>query len=278
MDTTQAIELFIVGKQAKGLSRHTLDHYRYRLGVFAKTYPSLPTDPSSIASFLVGAGPSQENRETYYRLLRNFYNVLVKRHLLTSNPVLELEAPVLRRKVARALTVTDLGHLLSYPGHSTQMSAFLHLLADTGLRLSEALSVRAQDIGERIVKVTGKTGEREVPLSPAVLGMVLEALPWPWGSGQAAGLAVRKAFRRAGFTGKRASAQSLRHSFVRLWQGDETLLQGILGWTSLRMLKIYRPFDIKRAIEQHRQNSPLRLAREATTYQAALLSKEKPGR
>lgn len=271
MNTAQAIKLFLVGKQAKGLSPHTLDHYRYRLGIFARHTPHLSTDPDSIALFLATIRGSQENRETYYRLLRNFYNVLVKKHLIESNPVLGVEAPALRHKVARSLSIQELWRLLSCPGHSTQMSAFLHLLADTGLRLSEALSVTAQGLGERTVKVSGKTGEREVPISPAVVGMVLQASPWPWASGQAAGLAVRKAFRKAGFSGKRASAQTLRHTFVRLWAGDETLLQGVLGWTSLRMLKTYRPYNLPRALEQHRQYSPLRLAQVARTCQMALL-------
>lgn len=270
-DTTLAIQLFLAGKRAKGLAPKTLESYRYRLGVYERTHPTLPTAPDTIEQFLANVGPSLENRETYYRLLRNFYNVLTKKQVVISNPVLNLEAPVLRRKVARSLTPSELARLLSWPSHSTQMSAYLHLLADTGLRLSEALSVTAQDFGEWTVKVSGKVGEREVPISPAILGMVLGALPWPWSSGQAAGLAVRKAFRAAGFTGKRASAHSLRHTFVRLWEGDETLLQGILGWTSLRMLKVYRPYHLHRAIEQHHQYSPLRQAQKASTYQATFL-------
>ena len=258
MLTADAIDSFLTSKRTKGLSERTLASYSYRLKVFARLQPELLTDPTSIESFLAKTGPSLENRETYYRLLRNFYNVIVKRRLVSSNPVLEIESPLLRPKLARSLAPEALNLLLTHPSHSPHIVAFLYLLADTGIRLSEALSVSANDFGSGTVVVTGKTGEREVPISPLVRGMVLDALPWPWSSYQAAGLAVRRAFRRAGITGRRASAHTLRHTFVRLWDGDETLLQGILGWTSLRMMKIYRPYNLKRAIAQHAQYGPLR--------------------
>ena len=94
--------------------------------------------------------------------------------------------------------------------------------------------------------------------------MVISVLPWPWGSWQAAVLAVRRAFKSAGITGKRASAHPLRHTFVRMWEGDESLLVGILGWTSPRMLAVYRPYDLKRAVAQHQHNSPAMAALAAS--------------
>jgi integrase len=107
------------------------------------------------------------------------------------------------------------------------------------------------------VVVQGKGDEREVPLSPAVRDIVLAHVPWRWSSSQAAGLAVRRAFRRAAISGPRAGAHALRHTFVRQWNGDESVLIGIMGWTSSRMLKVYRPYNLERAISQHHAYSPL---------------------
>ena len=90
--------------------------------------------------------------------------------------------------------------------------------------------------------------------------MVLAALPWPWSSANYAGMAVSEAFRRVGIPGPRAGAQTLRHTFVRYWQGDETLLVGIMGWTTGRMLKVYRPYDLDRAIHQHGMFTPVHIA------------------
>ncbi len=258
METLEACGRFLLAKQAKGLSPRTLETYRYRLFIFARFAPELPMSAEELEEFLSLTGPTQHTRETYFRLLRNLYRWLVRRGALRHNPLAEVEPPVLPKKIARSLSKEELASLLQHPSHSRVVRAFLFLLADTGLRLSEALSVRTTDqVYRNTVFVTGKVGERQVPISPLVKGMVVDVLPWPWGSGQPAGLAVRRAFARAGIKGKRASAHTLRHTFVRLWEGDETLLVGILGWTSTRMLKVYRPYDVKRAVEQHARYSPI---------------------
>ncbi|KKN15311.1 hypothetical protein LCGC14_0987330 [marine sediment metagenome] len=257
--TRDSMAVFLTAKAAKGLSPRTIETYSYRLGIFARRFPKLPVCPEPIEGFLANVGPTQETRETYYRLLRNFYRFLRRRRLIHSNPLDQIEPPILQPKVARSLKPEQLRLLLTNPDHPAQVRAFLYLLADTGLRLSEALAIdRVEKLGLDTVVTTGKTGEREVPVSPSVAGMVADALPWPWSSRDAAGLAVRKAFRRAGIVGKRASAHTLRHTFVRLWEGDESLLVGILGWTTPRMLKVYRPYDLARAIRQHLLHSPIR--------------------
>lgn len=257
--TRDAVIAFLAAKAAKGLSPRTIETYSYRLGIFAKDCPTLPNKTVTIEHFLAKVGPSQETRESYYRVLRNLYRFLCRRHAVVKNPIAEIEPPRLRPKVARSLKPDHVRLLLTEPGHPAQVRAFLYLLADTGLRLSEALAIdRVEKIGLNTVVTTGKTGEREVPVSPWVAEMVADALPWPWSSRDAAGLAVRKAFRRAGLNGRRASAQTLRHTFVRLWEGDESLLVGILGWTTPRMLKVYRPYNLARAIRQHLLHSPIR--------------------
>ena len=241
-------------------------------------HPDLPNDPEEIERFLLTTGPTLETRETYYRLLRNLYRWLIQRQRITKrmNPIPRVEMPKLTCKIARSLVPDQLHQLLSHPSHPPQLRAFLHLLADTGLRLSEALSVNESSLGADRVIVTGKTGEREVPVSPATLEMVREALPWPWGHWQSAGLAVRRGFRRAGLYGKRASAHTLRHTFTRLWEGDETLLVGILGWTTPAMLKVYRPYDIRKAVAQHKEFSPVKLAARGAVQLSLLPSYERP--
>ncbi len=262
MLTADGIATFLVAKTAKGLSPNTLESYRYRLDVFARFCPELPDAPEPIERFLASTGPSPENQDGYFRVIRTLYRWLERRQIISKNPVAMVERPMLRPKVARGLTGDSLSVLLNHPRHSQAVRAFLYLLVDTGLRLSEALSIDGSDLfTDETVRVVGKVGEREVPISRNVQELVLDALPWPWAERQSAGLAVRRAFRRAGFSGKRASAQTIRHTFVRLWQGDESLLVGIMGWTSPRMLQVYRPYDIRRAVAQHHQCSPLRAAR-----------------
>ncbi len=260
--TQRAAEAFLRAKTAKGLSPRTIETYRYRLGILGTAAPTLPVGRDSaetIEAFLLNVGPSIATREAYYRLLRNFYRWLVGRDEITpeENPVPLVEAPRLTRKVARSLNPDEVRQLLLYP-HRDVDRAFLFLLADTGLRLSEAHSVRAASFdGRGGVTVEGKVGQREVPVTAAVETEVRRILPWPWATPAAAGHAVRLAFQRAGIEGRRASAHTLRHTFVRLWSGDESILQSLMGWTSPQMLRVYRPYDRQRAADQHRHSSPL---------------------
>jgi len=259
MDTATAVQLFITAKRAKGLSFSTLTVYRYRLDLFARQFMALPTKPEPIESWLANPSWSAESKDTYYRLLRNFYRWLSKRKNIP-NPISQIEPPALHRKIARSLERHELMQLLAFTNHSQTVKAFLYLLIDTGLRLSEALSITSRGKFNRdrgTVSVSGKTGDREVPVSPWVRELVCSVLPWPWASRDAAGWAVRKAFRASGITGRRSSAHTLRHTFVRLWEGDESLLVGIMGWTTSRMMRVYRPYDVKRAVQQHSMFSPL---------------------
>ena len=259
LPTRDLADRFLAAKTAKGLSPHTLETYRYRLMAFARENPDLPLSPEPIEGVLIRAGPTPETKHQHFRITRTFYRWLRKRGVIEFNPIDLVEPPRLIPKVARALSMEEITQLLQYP-HDLTMSAFLWLLTDTGLRLSEALRLDKDNAHTETVKVTGKVGEREVPISGFVRDMVF-ALPGRcpfggrWSSRQAAGLAVRRAFRRAGINGKRASAQTLRHTFVRQWTGDENMLVGILGWTSPRMLKVYLPYNIDRAVQQHREHS-----------------------
>ena len=257
-NTADLVAAFIRAKVAKGLSPKTIDNYESELRLFARAYPRLPLEPGPIEEFLAERGPAPETRITYHRTLRTFYRWAQRRGTIAKNPVDVVDAPVLPRRIARALEPDQVRQLLIYP-HDVRIRAFLLVLLDTGIRLSEALTLTQADIGECTLRVRGKTGEREVPVSPFVRVAVLNALPWPWTRADTASKGVHRAFTRAGLEGKRASAHTLRHTFSRLWDGDETLLMKILGHTSLRMLhERYRPYDVKRASKQHRLHTPIR--------------------
>ena len=264
ISTTDALAKFLDSCRAKGLAARTLEDYHYRLRDFARASPQLPSEPSEIEAYLLSRPWGPVTRETHYRNLCSFYGWLTKRRYIKHNPMSDVDRPRFPRKVARALTPDEMHQLLHYPNYNRRIRTFLYLLADTGLRLGEALSLRPENIKAETVVVSGKTGEHEVPVSPHVRRMVVKVLPWPWSSRQAAVHAVCRAFNQAGINGERASAHTLRHTFVREWRGDESLLVGIMGWTSARMLQVYRPYDLERAIIQHRSNSRRQRRRKLT--------------
>ena len=253
----EAKEEFLAAKRARGLTDATMQNYRLRLTRFGERFSVLPLSTRRIEEHLLTiVGP--QNRHGEFRVLRTFYRWLKARRKIGRNPIEYLEPPVVPRTVARSLCREELQQLLRYE-HRPVDGVFLWLLADTGLRIGEAVSIRDPwQFHSGVVVVKGKVGEREVPISNHVRDAVLPFLPWPWTTTEGAKGAVRKAFRRAGIRGKRASAQTLRHTFCRLWTGDESLLEGIMGWTSARMRKVYRPYDVERAKAQHRECSPAR--------------------
>ena len=258
--TLEIADQFLAAKKAKGLEKATLNNYSLRLMRFGQHFAVLPMAADVVEGHLVTIRGS-ENRHGEYRVLKTLYRWLHRKGRIRRNPIEEVEAPVVPKKVARALTREELRQLLDFQ-HRPVDKAFLDLLVDTGLRVGEAVSIREPwHFREGVVVVKGKVGEREVPVSSITRDAVLPFLPWPWTTAVGAKQAVSRAFRRAGILGKRASAQTLRHTFCRLWDGDETVLEGIMGWTSPRMRRVYRPYDLKRAKEQHEEwSSPVREA------------------
>lgn len=249
LKTIEAVDRFLLARQT-AVSPRTLETYRYNLGRFAKHCPDLPRTPEPLEAFLSSLKGRPATKATYYRHLRLFYHWLQDREVIDASPMTRVAAPRTPRTVARSLTQEELAALL-LAEHPPKVRALLWLLADTGLRLSEALSVTATAINGTLLAVHGKTGERLLPVSPKVATMVKEALPWPWRSHWLAGARVKRAFEEVGITGHRVGAHTLRHTFVQLWQGDESVLVDLMGWTSPKMLRVYKPYSVARAQRQH---------------------------
>lgn len=73
MNTSQAVDNFLAGCRARGLSVKTEIWYRSLLLAFANNYPELPQDPGQVEHFLGAPGISDELRHARFRALRAFY-------------------------------------------------------------------------------------------------------------------------------------------------------------------------------------------------------------
>ncbi len=164
MRTRTAVQEFLSSRKAMGLSPRTIRWYRGLLNPFSRINPQLPQDPGTIEGFLGALNGSDETRHGYFRALRAFYRWLSRRHALV-NPMETIGPPRRRRKTPYSLTTTKLGWLLMVP-LSSRDRALLTLLIDTGVRIGEALGLVRDDVFEETIIVSGKTGEREVPISP----------------------------------------------------------------------------------------------------------------
>ena len=167
--------------------------------------------------------------------------------------------------------------------------AMILLLLDTGIRVSELVGLEMQDlhIHEGFFKVWGKGGkERIVPL-----GLTTQKVVWKYIrkhrpepqlptldkvflsrsglpiSTQWVYKIMARASRKAGIRGVRAGPHTCRHTFARnfLANGGGLLtLQGILGHSSLEVVKLYVHLRTDDLVLQQRRYSPVDAMRLGT--------------
>ena len=82
-------------------------------------------------------------------------------------------APQTRRKLPRTLTDEEMERLFEAPKSKRDL-ALLAVLLDTGIRLGEAASLRRSSILTQRLVVTGKMGDRVIPVSAHVRDLLLE--------------------------------------------------------------------------------------------------------
>lgn len=259
VQTKEAIEIFLKSRRAKGLSIESIKWYNGLLGEFARKYPELPGRPDPIYDFLSSLKSGDERRHGYYRALRALYNYFEKRLPDFPNPMKFVEGPKRSEKRPRPLTIDELNQLLSFP-HKPNIKAALMFFVDTGCRLGELVNLQVADITETqwgyIARVTGKTGTRIIPISAETYMALNMVLPLGYSKYRLRCL-IKFAFDDAHVKG---SSINLRHSFGTYWEGDELILQNIMGHKHLETTKRYRDLRVGRMSEQHRKYSPLKMA------------------
>jgi integrase/recombinase XerD len=105
--------------------------------------------------------------------LKSFFSYLATKGIIPSDPSLGLEAPKVAKRTPKTMSVEEVGRLLAAPGTSTQPKplrdrALLELLYATGVRVSELVSLKLDDVNlaEKTVRVKSEDNgrERTVPM------------------------------------------------------------------------------------------------------------------
>jgi len=113
--------------------------------------------------------------------LRSFYAFMIRRGLLTENPVRAISAPKLGRRLPRPLAREEVERLLAAPNtedvHGQRDRAMLELLYAAGLRVGElmALDVDAVNMPAREIRVLGKGAKERIVLMGAPAEAALRA-------------------------------------------------------------------------------------------------------
>jgi integrase/recombinase XerD len=283
---SQAIRYYLFSCEAKNLSPETLDWYQEKfrhliryLGdrsideitpdllrqmvlYFAQDHPRFPNLPPKQR----GTGLAPNTINGYIRALKSLCSYLVEEGLLEKNPVMKIRQLKVAKDAGTTLTQQELQALLGTSTGPTfterRNRAFLLLLADTGIRISEVLRLTLRDIewGQRTITVMGKGAKvRTVPFGKNTTRALNSYLALRRGTVQSEnllfvtiqgeGLPVRRAqriidtlTRQAGIKGKRVTPHTFRRTFATLWisnGGDPFSLQRMLGHTTMEMVNRY---------------------------------------
>ena len=222
-------------------------------------------------------GLAPRTRARRLSTLRQFMSWMVADGYRTDNPVQFLDSPKLPESLPKSLDEEEVLGLLAAaqklpPPDDLRMEAALELLYAGGLRISELLGLKIQDISPQksALMITGKGGkERLVPITELALQRALDWLAFRDKDGpiphtdqllsgrdremnrQSFSLLLKKIARIAGIDASRVSPHILRHSFAThmLNRGaDLRTLQALLGHADIATTQIYtrtRPDRLK---------------------------------
>ena len=277
----------------RGLSPNTLSAYRRDLSAFARFLNRRPGRIESagaehVARYLLtlrqaGLGPRSVAR--HLSAVRGLYRFLVRGGRLNRDPTEHLEAPRPPRRLPRTLSPKEAAALVESPALDDRVGlrdrALLELLYATGMRASECLALRVEDLNlaAGYVIPTGK-GDRQrlVPVGAQALHWVRAYLKTARPSlvkrGEPGTLFVnhagrrlsrqglwgiiKKAARRAGVRAT-VSPHTLRHSFAShlLERGaDLRSIQAMLGHADISTTQIYTHLPSSAVREMYRRFHP----------------------
>ncbi len=277
----------------QGLAANTRQAYRSDLLLLAAWLESRGrTLPSASArdlwTFLGGqaaAGRSARTSTRHLAAIHHFYRYLVRESLIDVDPSVELKAPRMPRTLPYTLSEGDVQALLEAPDtktvHGLRDRAMLELLYATGLRVSELVALRLDQVNLRLgaVRVIGKGGkERLVPIGEEArdwLERYLKEVRADFVAGRRLDTLFptsrRSAMSRQGFwtlvrrhavsAGIRqtVSPHRLRHAFAThlLAHGaDLRVVQMLLGHADVTTTQIYTHVERERLKALHAEHHP----------------------
>jgi len=277
-----------------GLARNTLESYRRDLRQFAAWLKArggkvlLDADHAGIQAYLGYKFVRKTRASTAARLLsslKRFYRFALRNGKLALDPTLKIDSPTLPRGLPKSLTEADVESLLAAPDTQTLLGmrdkAMLEMLYASGLRVSELVTLKAQQVSQDmgVVRVMGKgSKERLVPLGEEALAWLAryfsESRPgllagrtsddlFVTSRGQAmtrqAFWHLLKRYTARAALGKSVSPHTLRHAFAThlLNHGaDLRVVQLLLGHSDISTTQIYTHVARERLKQLHAKHHP----------------------
>ncbi len=153
------LTLFIQSRKAMEVSPGTEQFYRIKLGRFLSEVNADKATRQDIETFLLQFD-NPGNRHAYYRAIRTFYNWR-EETFDRSSPMGKIKAPRLGKLILPSLNREQVDDLLNRVDN-VRDKAIIALFTESGLRLSELVNIRLEDIDwqGQTIRVIGK-GRKE---------------------------------------------------------------------------------------------------------------------
>lgn len=299
-DLPELVEAFLIAQSAeRGLSANTLAAYRqdltqfvsFLLGSFQQAAAEAGAiTPDHVQGFLAHLKQQGLKSATLHRkvvAVRLWMGWLCREEECTEDPTMRMEPlRAVPRRLPTTLSLPEVERLLLAPAADTPEGrrdrAMLETLYGCGLRVSELVSLKTQDMDLRVglVRPFGKGGkERQVPLGDGVRdtvenylahgrpALLLKKPSTPFlfvtrGGGPMTRqhfLALTKAYARQAGIIKVITPHVLRHSFAtHLLSGGADLraIQEMLGHVGVQTTQRYTQVDVSRLREVYDRTHP----------------------
>ncbi|MET6757607.1 site-specific tyrosine recombinase XerD [Pseudoalteromonas sp. NCIMB_1079] len=274
----------------QGVSENTLSAYRSDLDkfcLFLKGENLMTVTGLDIESYLahrVDLGLKPRSTARSISALKRFYQYFVREKIISDSPMLNIAQPKAGQSLPKTLSEAEVEALLNAPNTEEAMGlrdkAMLELLYATGLRVSELVGLRMEQINLRqaVVFVKGKGNkERLVPLGEEAMywleqflnggraQMIKHATDFVFPSKRGVGMTRQTFWHRIKHYAILASVESplsphtMRHAFAThlLNHGaDLRVVQMMLGHSDLSTTQIYTHVANERLKSVHAEHHP----------------------
>jgi integrase/recombinase XerD len=307
----ELFNIYIYAKEAEGLAKTTIQnkkHYYKTFSNYLKEYHSIsfPDEVTvntirELMNYLKNDHIQHQNNpnvkdrhkvqgvsiatvNSILRHMKAFYNFLIDEKYVGSNPLLNIKQ-LKEVSEIESLSIEQVKALLKQPDQRSYAGfrdyVMMFLLLDTGMRISEAIGLRREDIDLKtnVIELRSATTKnrktRYVPITQKTNKLLRELLAeteefsTPFIFTTVYGNPIEPArFRQrikkyglsAGIKDKRCSPHTFRHTFAKQYllnNGDIMTLQKILGHSSIEMVRKYVNMTDKDIFSQHNKFSPM---------------------
>jgi integrase/recombinase XerC len=115
--------------------------------------------------------------------LKSFYNFLIRENVVTVNPAIGIHTPKLKKRLPSFVDQNEMNAILDRPVEENStypiqlVNSLLHILYHTGIRLSECIHLKEEDIdlSRNNLKVLGKRNkERYIPVTSELKEVIMQ--------------------------------------------------------------------------------------------------------